>query len=336
MTQSFDSASAPAITALQTRSPRSVFPRILLRFGGSALVLALLFHFLPLQQVWSTFGLLPATLWLAVLACYLLAHTVGVCKWRLMVNLAGAGLSFPQAARCYFAGLFSTLFLPSIVGGDLVRAGLGLRLGRSKAAVLLGSLVDRMVDVAALVILVAIGALLVPETLNPSSRRLFWILGTPVAGFATILAVLFIWLPAQRFPFWMRRQLVRVRNAWRSMSRQRYYVLLALSLGLLVQATFILLTARVAAVCNLHLPLRAWFFAYPLAKFSGLVPVTQGGIGVREAVLAGLLAPFGAPPAVTVAVGLAWEVIVISGGLLGGLSSFLLGLSSRRNQAGSP
>ena len=139
MTQSFDSASAPAITALQTRSPRSVFPRILLRFGGSALVLALLFHFLPLQQVWSTFGLLPATLWLAVLVCYLLAHTVGVCKWRLMVNLAGAGLSFPQAARCYFGGLFSTLFLPSIVGGDLVRAGLGLRLGRSKAAVLLGS-----------------------------------------------------------------------------------------------------------------------------------------------------------------------------------------------------
>lgn len=302
---------------------------MLLRFGGSALILVLLFHFLPLRQVWATLGLLPAKLWLAVLACYLLAHTVGVGKWRLMVNLAGAGLSFSQAARCYFAGLFSTLFLPSIVGGDVVRAGLALRLGRSKAAVLLGSVLDRMLDVAALVILTAIGVLLVPGALGPSSRRIFLGVGAATAAVALILVVLLILLPVRRFSFWVRRRLVRVRNAWRSMSRRPQYVLLALSLGLLVQGAFILLTARVAAACNLHLPLRAWLFAWPLAKLSALLPVTQGGIGVREAVLAGLLAPFGAPPVLTVAVGLAWEVFIISGGVLAGLASFLLGKFSQ-------
>jgi uncharacterized membrane protein YbhN (UPF0104 family) len=67
------------------------------------------------------------------------------------------------------------------------------------------------------------------------------------------------------------------------------------------------------------------FFAWPLAKLSALLPVTQGGIGVREAALAALLAPFGAPAVLTVAVGLAWEAIIISGGLIAGLVSFLLG-----------
>ncbi|PYU09947.1 MAG: TIGR00374 family protein, partial [Acidobacteria bacterium] len=57
------------------------------------------------------------------------------------------------------------------------------------------------------------------------------------------------------------------------------------------------------------MPLRAWLFAWPLAKLSALLPVTQGGIGVREVALAALAAPFGAAPVLTVAVGLVWEAI---------------------------
>jgi len=68
-----------------------------------------------------------------------------------------------------------------------------------------------------------------------------------------------------------------------------------------------------------------WLFAWPLAKLSALVPITQGGIGVREAVLVSLLAPFGAPPAFTAAVGLLFEAIVISGGLIAGLIALLMG-----------
>jgi len=48
------------------------------------------------------------------------------------------------------------------------------------------------------------------------------------------------------------------------------------------------------------------------------------GIAVREGTLAALL-PFGAPAALTVAAGLAWEAIVVSGALAGGLFSFLAG-----------
>jgi len=61
------------------------------------------------------------------------------------------------------------------------------------------------------------------------------------------------------------------------------------------------------------------------AKLSAALPITQEGIGVREATLAALLLPFGAPAALTVAAGLAWEATVVSGALAGGLFSFLAG-----------
>jgi glycosyltransferase 2 family protein len=302
-------------TALQT----------LLHYGGSALVLYLLFRLLPGRQVWQTLGRLPAQLWVMVLAGYLGAHCIGVAKWRLMVNLGGAGLNVRQAARCYFAGLFGSLFLPSLIGGDLVRAGLALRLGRSKAGALLGSFLDRIIDFAALTLLAGVGALLVPGALDARGRRIFLLLGAGALLGAAVIAGLIVLLPVGRFSFRMRRQVVRVRRAGRSMARQPGAMRRALCLAVAAQLLFIELSVLLARACGLELPFRVWLFAWPLAKISAALPVTQGGIGVREAVLAALLLPFGAPAVLTVAAGLAWEAIVVSGALVAGVTSLLIG-----------
>lgn len=302
-------------TALQT----------LLHYGGSALVLYLLFRLLPGRQVWRTLGLLPAQLWVMVLAGYLAAHCIGVGKWRLMVNVAGARLNVPQAARCYFAGLFGSLFLPSLIGGDLVRAGLALRLGRSKAGVLLGSFLDRTIDFAALALLAGVGALLVPGALDERGRKIFLLLGAGALLGAVAVAGVIALLPVGRFSFWSRRRVVRLRRAGRSMARQPGAMLRALSMSLVAQLAFIELSVLLAKACGLDLRFRVWLFAWPLAKLSAALPVTQGGIGVREAALAALLVPFGAPPVLTVAAGLAWEAIVVSGALVAGVTSVLIG-----------
>lgn len=296
-----------------------------LRLVGTAVVLALLFFVLPVEQLWAAIRRVPPQVWLTVLAGYLAAHLIGVLKWRLMVNLAGAGLDHSQAARCYFAGLFGNIFLPSLIGGDLIRAGLALRMGRSKAGVLLGSLVDRILDVIAITCIAVTGALLAPGALHPHSRRIFWGLAAVFAIAAAGAAAMAAMMPPRRLSFKNRRRLAKVRRAARAMARQPYRVALALGLAVTAQSSFILLMARLAPACGLEAPLRGWFFAYPLAKLAALLPVTQGGIGVREAALAALLVPFGAPAVLTVAVGLIWETIVIAGGLIGGAFSFLSG-----------
>ena len=297
----------------------------LLHYGGSALILILLFRFLPGRKVWQTLGTLPAQLWIFVLVGYFAAHTVGVSKWRLMVNVAGAGLTFRQAARCYFAGLFGSLFLPSLIGGDLVRAGLAMRLGRSKTSVLLGSVTDRTIDFAALVLLAGTGALLVPGALDQRGRKIFLLFGAAVALALIVLAATIALLPVSKFSFRIRRKLARVRRTARAIAQRPRAVLIALSYALIAQLVFISLNNLLAVACGLRLPYKVWVFAWPLAKISAALPITQGGIGVREAALVALLLPFGAPAVLTVASGLAWEAIVIMGGLIAGLTSLLLG-----------
>jgi uncharacterized membrane protein YbhN (UPF0104 family) len=296
-----------------------------LRAGGSAIVLLLLFRFLPLEKLWERMRQVSPAEWLLVLVGYMCAHTIAVTKWRLMVNLAGAELSWLQAARCYSAGLFGNLFLPSLVGGDVIRAGIGLKLAQSRAGVLLGSFLDRLLDVAIMAIVAGVGTLLVPGALNDRSRRIFWFVAAMLAlALAGTMAAL--WLLARRgVPFKIRRKIVKVRVAARSMARRPQSGALALVLGMATQLTFITMMAVLAAACGLHLEYRLWIFAFPLAKLSALTPATLGGIGVREAALGALLAPFGVPFATAVAIGLMWETIVVAGGLLAGLIALAAG-----------
>ena len=85
----------------------------------------------------------------------------------------------------------------------------------------------------------------------------------------------------------------------------------ALSMSVAVQLAFITLNVMLAVACGLELPYRVWLFAWPLAKLSAAVPITQAGIGVREAATAALLLPFGAAPELSVATGLAWDAVVV-------------------------
>ena len=298
---------------------------IVLRAVGTIVALALLFYFLPVRQVGAALRLVPLRLWLGIVAGYLAAHFIASLKWRLVVNRAGSRLSVPQAVHCYFAGLFSVLFLPSIVGGDIVKAGLAMRMGQSKAAILFGSFLDRILDFLALALLAIAGALLVPGSLSAESRRVFLILGAAAIALVIVAALVIVLLPARRFSFRMRRRLVRLREAQRAMAARPQLVLAALCMALVVQSGFIILTAVLADAAGLHLAFQAWLFAWPMAKISAVVPLTQGGIGVREAALVGLLLPFGAPAAKTAAVGFAWEGVIIVGGLIGGLAAYLIG-----------
>jgi len=280
---------------------------------------------------------IPPGLGLGLLCAYMVLHLVGVVKWRLLINLAGADLTFSQAVRCYYWGLFANNFLPSLVGGDLVRAGVAFAISpRSKHAVVLGSLIDRLQDVLGLAGVAALGVLLIPRSLDPQSRKVFWAVGglLLVAG-ALGVGSLFL-LPVKKFPYKIRRIMVKVRRGIRSVSRDPSRVLLCFCLGMILQGCQVAINSWLGAASGLHVGFGVWLFAWPIAKLSALLPVTQGGIGVREVALVGLLAPFGAPPVLTAAAGLVFEAITIVGGLLAGIIALLIGRVSKAHTKPAP
>lgn len=312
---------------------RSLLRHPAVRIGGSALVLGLLFLALPFEDIAAAIASVPLVVWPAALAIYMTLHLVGVVKWRLLVNTAGAGLTFRTAVRAYYMGLFGNTFLPSIVGGDVVRAGVALRAAHSKSGLVLGSLIDRLLDIVGLATVAGIGALLSPRALDDQSRRIFITLGALLLAGAIGGAVAMVLVPVRRFPWKVRRKLVQVRRAIRATTQRPEALVAAFTLGVGLQTLLTVLNWWLGGVIGIEIPLYVWLFVWPLAKIAGLLPLTQNGIGVREAAQAVLFAPFGISAAKAVATGLVFEVVIISGGLLGGVLAWLLSRSSQEREA---
>lgn len=306
-----------------------------LRWAAALAVFAILFHFLPVGPLRAAIASVPPIRFVIILIVYLCAHTAGIAKWRMVVNTAGSQLDFPTSAQCYLGGLFATLFLPSIIGGDIVRLAVGLRRSPRPAAVLAGNVVDRFLDVAAQTTLVLIGLILLPgslpEQFSAAARKILLIFGAIFVAVIVLLILLRQMLFAGRSRGF-RRRLVRLRHALRSVRRRPHVLVTGWLLGVLIQGTFVLLNALLAISCGLFEPLRVWLFAWPLAKVAALLPLTQGGMGIREAALVALLLPFGATAPVVLAAGLVWEGVIITGGLISGFFAFLL----RRADRGTP
>lgn len=316
-----ESAGAPALT-----KPRLKFWKSpLFRYGFSAIVLAILLTIIPFHKVWAAMRTIPLWFGLAMLGCFLAAHLLGVEKWRLMINVAGAGLSYPQAVRCYYWGLFGNIFLPSMVGGDIVRAGMAFLFARSRPAVVLGSLIDRMQDMGSLMAVTLIGIALVPGSTSSRTRMVLWMTAGLLAACAALGVALLFFVPARRFSFKRRRTLVKVRRGVRSMARHPERMVFCFILGMILQTSLAIINCCLGNAIGLHLSPALWLFAWPLAKLTSLFGFTQGGIGVREAALVFLLLPFGAPADRTLAVGLTFQAILISGGLVAGIVAIGLG-----------
>jgi uncharacterized protein (TIRG00374 family) len=308
---------------------------ILFRWAAALAVFAILFHFLPVAPLRAALASVPPIRFVIILFVYLCAHAVGILKWRMVVNSAGSQLDFSTSAQCYLGGLFGTLFLPSIIGGDVVRMAVGLRRSPRPAAVLTGNVVDRFLDMIAQATLVSIGLILLPGSLPEQFSALAHKILLIFAGVFLVVIVLLLLLRKALFRGRSRRflrRLVRLRHALRSVRERPHILVTGWLLGVMIQATFILLNALLAISCGLFQPFRVWLFAWPLAKIAALLPLTQGGMGIREAVLIALLLPFGATAPLVLAAGLVWEGIIIAGGLISGLVAFLL----RRNAGARP
>src|SRR6185436_15569808 len=146
----------------------------------SAIVIAALFQFVSWRSVGAALECVPLATFALVVAGFLASHVVGTLKWRLVLDAAGARLRVRDALECYAAGIFSNIFLPSIVGGDLLRALLaGRRSGRMEAAVL-GGAADRLLDVAALGALAFVASLFVGIK-TPGATRTLTLLGAALA-----------------------------------------------------------------------------------------------------------------------------------------------------------
>ena len=302
-----------------------------LRLAVSGLMLVAIFHIVPIEQVWIEARRLSLTLWFSALGLFLMGHAAATAKWRLLI---GEGISFPQAFQAHLAGLAANLCLPGLGGGDVVRAALVFPSAKNPPQLIVGSVADRLLDILGLLLIAIVGAFLASRPEQGAQRQLLWLL---LAGAVALLVFFPASLlldramkrtsPASRIV----RQAARAASAMAYLVRQPGRLVLCLAISMAVQATFVAINIAFAVAVQVEAPVAAWFFAWSTAKIVATAPISLGGLGLREAVMASLMAPFGANPAQVIAIGLIWQTVLYASGLIGVLAQFVWNPASRKS-----
>jgi uncharacterized protein (TIRG00374 family) len=289
----------------------------LIRLCVSALVLALIFYLVPFADVWAAARQISPLLWLGALALFLAGHAAAAAKWRILI---GGGISYRQAFRAHLAGLAANLALPSVAGGDVVRAGLVMKHAEDKSRLAMGSVADRLLDTLGLALIALASGWIAWSSRLDSDISIAW----PLVGLLGLVAAGLVGAQAlDRFA--KRREptgklaslLVKLIHSAAELSRNPGRLLLCLIISMAVQCMFVGINIAFAEAAHVEAPVAAWFFAWTTAKIIAIAPISLGGLGVREASMAGLLRPFGADPAQVVAIGLVWQSVLYASGLIG-------------------
>jgi uncharacterized membrane protein YbhN (UPF0104 family) len=293
--------------------------KLWLKLAVSVCAFIALFMFIPLEDVWNRIKTISPALWIGVFFAHIAGHCVAAAKWR---SLIGDGIPYFTALRAHFAGLAANLALPGVAGGDLVRAGVMMRTQVTKSDLVLGSLIDRIIDTATLLAIAAAGAAMLGDAGGEGFSWTYLATGIlaasgvggvfllkPISG---VLAGLSAKGKGGKLTGLLAAALER-------MSRRKLAILLCVIMSIGVQAMFAVLNATLSANIGGPSSIAMWLFAWPLAKLIATLPISIGGLGVREASLSGLFATFGVSAAPVVAASLTWQTIVIAAGLVGAL-----------------
>jgi len=227
---------------------------------------------------------------LLVAASLLVAsHLFASWQWGRLLARTGVKVRPWRVVGYTWAAALGNLVLPTGAGGDVARViGAGRESGEG-AAVLGATLVDRLLGLSTLGALGLLGLTRLPELEGTHSGRT--VVVAILANAAATLGLLTFLLGPMRAKAlsWLARRLPG-RPAQRAAElgaaldrlRKRPGFLTLIGISLLVQTCRILAHAEVARALDIRVGLGYFFAFVPLLAIAVSLPVSVGGIGVRE------------------------------------------------------
>jgi uncharacterized protein (TIRG00374 family) len=270
-------------------------------------------------------------LWMsAALGMYALMLLVSAWRWRLLLKVQTVDVSLATLTKSFLVATFFNNFLPSNIGGDVVRVADTAPFAGSKTLATTVVLLDRILGLIALLAVAAVASALAAAVgVRLQATAYVWL------ALLAIAAALVVFL---RFPEAASRMLRTIGEGRAAALQTRLHNLVAAierfacqprRLGqafvgaVAVQGLLVLFYVCAARSLSVPLPLLAASIIVPVSLAVQMAPVSINGFGVREAVFAFFFTKLGfdVSSALTLSLGSAGLIMLFS---LSGGGVFLL------------
>ncbi len=266
------------------------------RIAISAGLILFLFTRLDVRAVGEALITVRWQFMVVALATFAASLVLGNVQWMLLLSLQGIRLSFRRTLSFYFVGAFFNNFLPANIGGDVVRVYDVYKESAKPHAAIAATVTDRLFG------MVALGLLAMPAGLYVAFR--YGALGLDRSfGFWSLVIVLaFVGILAFTLAMILNRGLARAverivrpllirgtrdrfRQVYESFHMYRKHMrglVAVLGMALFVQTCRVLVHYEVSEAMGLEIPAIYFFLFIPVIAIFIAMPISIGGLGVRE------------------------------------------------------
>ena len=286
----------------------------------SAGLLYLLFTRIDVAKVWE--HMRDASLgWIVfALAIYLVMLLVSTWRWQILLRTQHVEIPFGRLVNSYFAATFANNFLPSNIGGDVIRIADTARPAKSKTLAAAVVLADRGIGVVGLGFIAACGSTIAAhrsEAIGPIGPALFWF----GLGAAVLAGVLVIARPERLGTLakplhvfhaeWVGRRIATITEALHKFRKAPGTIVIAFVASIVVQALLVGFYVAVATALRFSVPIGHMAMLVPVSFLVQMLPISVNGLGVREGTFVGYLAQIGVSKESAVALSLIGAVLVM-------------------------
>lgn len=207
--------------------------------------------------------------------------------------------------RYYLIGSFFNIFLPGAIGGDVMRTRMLIQ--KYKVSIKSASIItiaERVLGLYGLFILLCLGMLFktYPEkVLFLSKISSVWI----------YLMVILVFLV---FP------IAKLILSKRNINIGYKFMISTIIVLLIAQFGDIVIASIFIHYMNIELPFTAVMFIMPLVYLATILPISLGGLGVREGTFAGLMLLYGVPTSTSVIISFSMYLVKVMIGLIGSIN----------------
>jgi len=255
-------------------------------------------------QLWNI-GRTASIPWLLLaLVLYLVMVFVSCWRWRLLLAAQHVPLPFGMLTNSFLVATFFNNFLPSNIGGDVIRIRDTARAAGSRTIATTVVFVDRGIGLIGLVFVAAIGATMtarLSDRIGPVGPGILWAIlavGVLAAGTAVMMpqSIGIVLKPLRRLhQEWVGKQIERLTVALSKFRDAPQALLNGLIASIAVQGLLVAFYAAIAQALHLHISIAYLGIIVPVSFIVQMLPISVNGFGVREQLFSSYFKLLGEP-----------------------------------------
>ena len=264
---------------------------------------------------------------------FTISNLLGAIQWGYLLKVQDIQLPKRRVVSLYFSGVFFNNFLVSNIGGDVVRIyDLSRTTGKSSQS-FAATFLDRFVGLFVLVLfsLVSFGRsseLWSPGITLPMFGLVSGLVGILLFGFSRRLSAFILGIAGRLAPEKVVSTLQEIRDGFIAYRKEYGVIARVLVIASGVQLTRIGVYYTIGEGMELDIVFNHYLIFIPLIAIVAAIPISFGGIGVRENLGAILFGRVGVEPAAALAMMFMGYLTGIVASLSGGVSFVLSRIKS--------